>query len=111
MGVLTRSVLDDGRGKARASVFAHKHEKVSGRTSSVATEMMGFTGESILPPPAGRVSRPELFMNVAKNCWRTVTFIDLCGHESTFWTHLYGIPSSSFMTSNGMKLTFDLSIG
>jgi hypothetical protein len=31
VGVLTRNVTDDGRGKARSYVFAHKHEKESGR--------------------------------------------------------------------------------
>lgn len=65
--------LDDGRGRARVSLFRHKHEVESGRTSSVGMEVclherlklrcelkarymqiLGFgpTGKPILPPTA-----------------------------------------------------------
>lgn len=43
--VLTRGALDDGRGKARVSLFRHKHEIETGRTSSVGMEIMGFDSE------------------------------------------------------------------
>lgn len=42
LGVLTKGVLDDGRGLARQALFRHKHEQESGRTSSVSYEIMGF---------------------------------------------------------------------
>ena len=42
LGVLSRGGLDNGRGKARASVFRHKHEIESGRTSDVSREVLGF---------------------------------------------------------------------
>ena len=35
VGVLTRSMLDDGRGGARSKVMKHNHETSTGRTSSV----------------------------------------------------------------------------
>lgn len=35
VGVLTRSILDDGRGLARSKVFKHGHEESTGRTSSI----------------------------------------------------------------------------
>lgn len=35
VGVLTRSMLDDGRGLARSKVFKHGHEEATGRTSSI----------------------------------------------------------------------------
>ena len=35
VGVLTRSMLDDGRGLARSKVFKHNHEEATGRTSSI----------------------------------------------------------------------------
>jgi hypothetical protein len=41
LGVLTKGKLDDGRGRARVSLFRHKHELDSGRTSSVGMEIMG----------------------------------------------------------------------
>jgi GTP-binding protein 1 len=39
LGVLSRGVLDDGRGRARVGLFRHKHEVESGRTSSVGMEV------------------------------------------------------------------------
>ena len=35
VGVLTRAMLDDGRGLARSKVFVHGHEEATGRTSSI----------------------------------------------------------------------------
>lgn len=35
VGVLTRSMLDNGRGAARSKVFKHSHEGESGRTSAI----------------------------------------------------------------------------
>lgn len=35
VGVMTRMVLDDGRGSARSKVFKHSHEESTGRTSSI----------------------------------------------------------------------------
>lgn len=45
LGVLTKGVLDDGRGLARQALFRHKHEAESGRTSSVSYEIMGFNSQ------------------------------------------------------------------
>lgn len=42
VGVLTKSVLDDGRGFARSKVFNFIHEQNNGRTSSIWHEIMGF---------------------------------------------------------------------
>ena len=42
VGVLTKSMLDDGRGLARSKVFNFTHEQVNGRTSSIGQEIMGF---------------------------------------------------------------------
>lgn len=35
VGVLTRNMLDNGRGSARSKVFKHSHEDQSGRTSAI----------------------------------------------------------------------------
>ena len=43
LGVLTKGRLDDGRGRARVSLFRHKHEIETGRTSSIGLEIMGFS--------------------------------------------------------------------
>ncbi|ORZ30810.1 P-loop containing nucleoside triphosphate hydrolase protein, partial [Catenaria anguillulae PL171] len=42
LGVLTKNALDNGRGKARAALFRHKHELETGRTSSLGMECVGF---------------------------------------------------------------------
>ena len=42
IGVLTKNVLDDGRGKARNSIVQFKHELITGRTSSVTHHLIGF---------------------------------------------------------------------
>ena len=50
VGVLTKCVLDDGRGAARQLVFNFDHEKENGRTSSIAQEIMGFKSHDQVEP-------------------------------------------------------------
>lgn len=58
LGVLVKGDLDDGRGRARVSLFRHKHEIDTGRTSSVGMEIMGFdtTGNVIVSDTPGSKS-------------------------------------------------------
>ncbi|GJE92240.1 P-loop containing nucleoside triphosphate hydrolase protein [Phanerochaete sordida] len=102
LGVLTRGALDDGRGRARVSLFRHKHEVESGRTSSVGMEILGFgsAGEPILPPAHGgdvetlrheKMSWESISIQSAK----IVSFIDLAGHEKYLKTTLYGLTSGA----------------
>ncbi|CBZ50541.1 hypothetical protein NCLIV_010100 [Neospora caninum Liverpool] len=51
VGVLVGHRLDDGRGLMRSTIFNYSHEATSGRSSSVATEILGFTrdGREIIP--------------------------------------------------------------
>lgn len=35
VGVMTKSIMDDGRGSARQKVFNFSHEAANGRTSSI----------------------------------------------------------------------------
>lgn len=46
LGSLTTSTLDNGRGKSRLNLLKHRHEIVSGMTSSVTQELLGYTAES-----------------------------------------------------------------
>ena len=50
IGVLTNSLLDDGRGCARSLVLKHRHEQDNGRTSAVTVEIMGYNkdGEQVI---------------------------------------------------------------
>ena len=42
VGVLTKGILDNGRGSSREKVFNYAHESETGRTSSIAQEIMCF---------------------------------------------------------------------
>lgn len=42
LGSLTTATLDNGRGKSRLSLLKHRHEIVSGMTSSVTQELVGY---------------------------------------------------------------------
>lgn len=46
VGVLTKSIMDDGRGSARKAVFNFAHEQANGRTSSIGQEIMGFDDQN-----------------------------------------------------------------
>lgn len=42
LGSLTTATLDNGRGKSRLSLLKHRHEIISGMTSSVTQELIGY---------------------------------------------------------------------
>ena len=46
LGTLTTGELDNGRGKSRLSLLRHRHEMISGVTSSVAWEIFGYKPEA-----------------------------------------------------------------
>ncbi|KAI0780026.1 P-loop containing nucleoside triphosphate hydrolase protein [Fomes fomentarius] len=103
LGVLTRGQLDDGRGRARVSLFRHKHEIESGRTSSVGMEILGFgpTGKPILPQTA-HSNDPEVIRRekmgweeISIQASKIISFSDLAGHERYLKTTLYGLTSGS----------------
>ncbi|KAI0874109.1 GTP-binding protein [Hypoxylon argillaceum] len=47
LGTLANGTLDDGRGRSRSYLLRHRHEVASGRTSSVAQELVGYEGQTI----------------------------------------------------------------
>lgn len=48
LGTLSTSTLDNGRGKSRLSLLKHRHEIVSGVTSSLAQELIGYQEMALL---------------------------------------------------------------
>lgn len=48
LGTLSTGTLDNGRGKSRLSLLKHRHELVSGVTSSIAQELIGYKDGAIL---------------------------------------------------------------
>ena len=69
-----KEVLDDGNGSARSRIVSLKHEKVSGKTSSIGYYYMGF--DSHKPKP------------------RIISLVDLCGHENYLKTTISGVTGS-----------------
>uniref|UniRef100_A0A7S4W2L0 Tr-type G domain-containing protein n=1 Tax=Alexandrium monilatum TaxID=311494 RepID=A0A7S4W2L0_9DINO len=96
VGVLTKGLLDDGRGLARSRVFNFTHEAQNGRTSSIAQEIMGFDdgGELVVADRPGAVtaaSRNTAWQHIVGHSRQLVTFIDLCGHEKYLKTTIFGL--------------------
>ncbi|KAL0082873.1 P-loop containing nucleoside triphosphate hydrolase protein [Phycomyces blakesleeanus] len=95
LGVLTKGLLDDGRGKARLNLFRHKHEIDSGRTSSVGAEIMGFDANSqpiVQPNHAGRRLTWE---EVCQRSAKVLSFVDLAGHEKYLKTTVFGMTGNA----------------
>ncbi|CAH8569689.1 unnamed protein product [Heterobilharzia americana] len=89
LGVLTHGELDNGRGLARLRLLRHKHEAESGRTSSVAHDILGFSsiGQVVNKPMHGHLNWSEICEASAK----VITFIDLAGHERYLKTTIFGM--------------------
>lgn len=90
--VLTKGILDDGRGSARVRVFNYPHEQTNGRTSSVAQEIMGWNDK-------GEQQFADRFVQNKNKYWaevvakssKIVALIDLCGHEKYLKTTMLGM--------------------
>ena len=92
VGVLSKYVLDDGRGFARSHVLQHKHEKEKGQSSAVSLELMGFeaNGNAVLPTKlTGKHTRD--FRDISSRSSHLISIIDLCGHEGFLKTTVFGL--------------------
>lgn len=95
IGVLTQGVLDDGRGKARANVFVHKHEILSGRTSSVSYQILGFDSKGkIVNGNADDSFGFVEWKEIVEKSSKIITLVDLCGHERYLKTTVFGMTGS-----------------
>ena len=93
LSVLTYGKLDDGKGSARLSVFNYPHEVKSGRTSSIAHQILGFdsAGNEInYKGKLGKITWPE----IVKKSKRIISFTDTCGHEKYLKTTILGLAST-----------------
>lgn len=82
--------MDDGRGAARSLVLRHRHEQENGRTSAVTMEIMGYAkdGQQVVPTARSHLQR---WAEVVNHSDRSVTLIDLCGHEKYLKTTVFGL--------------------
>jgi GTPase len=92
IGNLISGQNDNGRGLTRNFVFKHKHELETGRTSSIAHEILGFDYEGKIVNYQGinKLSWVEIVQKSAK----IISFTDLAGHEKYLKTTILGLTSS-----------------
>ena len=77
VGVLTRSILDDGRGLARSKVFKHVHEETTGRTSSISQHTLCLDAAgNVLNDAAFRATTTADYVARAA---KILTLVDLAG--------------------------------
>lgn len=88
VGVLTTGQLDDGRGNARVSLFNHRHELETGRTSSIGEQILGFNakGECVNYNDLHKMTWGDIIENSSK----IVSFLDLAGHSKYLKTTVQG---------------------
>lgn len=86
LGVLTQGELDNGRGSSRLNLFRHRHEVMTGRTSSISREVLGFTATGE-PVTYSQCRTPAEICASSK----LITFIDLAGHQKYLRTTVFGL--------------------
>lgn len=77
LGSLSTATLDNGRGKSRLSLLKHRHEIETGRTSSVAQELIGYRDPMDNPGAA----EPTQVINYASD-------------NVSVWTDIHGLAES-----------------
>ena len=101
LGTLSTSTLDNGRGKSRLSLLKHRHEIVSGVTSSLAQELLGYQdtqpckegrGTQVINYASGNVSSWEDIHSASESC-RLVFLTDSAGHPRYKRTTVRGLIS------------------
>ena len=93
IGVLTKGVLDNGDGSARASITRLQHEQDTGRTSAVGQQIMGFNDKGQSVNDIINLHKPT-WEDIVKQSTKIVTFFDLAGHEKYLKTTILGMSSN-----------------
>ena len=103
LGTLSTSTLDNGRGKSRLSLLRHRHEIVSGITSSLAQELIGY--QDLVSNGSASISRTNVVNYASGNVssWndihsaseqgRLVFMTDSAGHPRYRRTTVRGLLS------------------
>ncbi|CEI65151.1 hypothetical protein FVEN_g11542 [Fusarium venenatum] len=90
LGTLSTGILDNGRGNSRLNLLKHRHEMVTGVTSSIAQELIGYKGQSILNCSHGNI---ESWIDIhdCSEGGRLVFVSDSAGHPRYRRTVLRGL--------------------
>jgi len=86
---LTRGAVDNGRGSGSFSIARHVHERVSGVTSSITHEILGYTS-------AGKLVRtsndsPLSWEQITQMSSKIIHFLDTCGSPKYLRTTIRGL--------------------
>ncbi|KAI2613895.1 uncharacterized protein GGS25DRAFT_469505 [Hypoxylon fragiforme] len=79
LGTLSNGTLDNGRGSSRINLLRHRHEVASGRTSSIAQELIGYGGQDIFNYNVNNINEWPDIHDRAEN-GRLVFLLDSAGH-------------------------------
>ncbi|KAM0563819.1 hypothetical protein ACHAPJ_000025 [Fusarium lateritium] len=90
LGTLSTGTLDNGRGNSRLSLLKHRHEMVTGVTSSIAQELIGYKDRSIINYNHGNI---ESWVDIhdCSEGGRLVFVSDSAGHPRYRRTVLRGL--------------------
>eukprot|EP00467_Chlorarachnion_reptans_P022471 CAMPEP_0114522020 /NCGR_PEP_ID=MMETSP0109-20121206/20521_1 /TAXON_ID=29199 /ORGANISM="Chlorarachnion reptans, Strain CCCM449" /LENGTH=602 /DNA_ID=CAMNT_0001703213 /DNA_START=74 /DNA_END=1882 /DNA_ORIENTATION=- len=96
IGVLTGGELDDGRGKARSKIFAHRHEAATGRTSCISQHIVGVRDDGKLvhsnkSANLTAAAKNKAWRDVVERSRNVITLVDLAGHERYLKTTIGGL--------------------
>jgi len=91
IGVLVNNILDNGNGDARKTILNLKHEKTSGRTSSITSHLVLLNGPLPLPEDPHPVKSSIEVKTETPNTTTSVRLLDLAGHEKYLKTTLRGL--------------------
>ncbi|KAI0175563.1 hypothetical protein GGR52DRAFT_318305 [Hypoxylon sp. FL1284] len=81
LGTLSNGMLDNGRGSSRINLLRHRHEVASGRTSSIAQELIGYDARKIFNYNADNINEwPDIHDRVMSEDGRLVFLLDSAGH-------------------------------
>lgn len=87
LGVLTEGQMDNGSGQARLNLLRHRHELLSGRTSSINHGFVGFNehGEVV------NYETCDSIQEICRTSSKVVTLIDLAGYKKYLKTTVFGL--------------------
>jgi GTPase len=90
---LTRGAVDNGRGSGRYSIARHQHERVSGTTSSITHEILGYTSGGKLVRSSD--DSPLTWEQITQMSSKIIHFLDTCGSPRYLKTTIRGLTGYS----------------
>ena len=94
IGVLISGEKDNGKGSARGRVLNFKHEHITGKTSSIAQQILGYDPEGQVVNHDSDV-KDITWKEIVKKSSKIISFFDLCGQPDYIKTTISGVSSAA----------------